>query len=661
MATRTISGTIYHADSTPWVGATVRFAMETGTFTLSPDVTYLHDLVTAVTTASGTFSATLTSGLSVYWICTLPDGESFIFALPDGSPVTLETLRAFSEGLPVPVPGVFSDADYVVTSPVIGDMLAYDGATFINRPNEVYNAQDYGATGDGVTDDTAACQMAIDACLSAGGGVVYLPTGRYAISAALRITGAMTLQGAGRRLSTILLNSTTLNAIVVDIAVAALSDYDTTHFSNFGIIGDDTAPTAGDLITIQTSTSIPVEGPVFRDLWFQDGWNGLHIESGATYTIDNCHFYRQFNHGIFLEDTVNHDHGDGVITNNFFLGRNVTANAAAVHLASGGGLRFTDNIAAVYDYGIRVVLASGAATSEFFITNNRINLVDVAAITFEKGGGTEVNTVAITGNKLMSKGRAIDLSDANVGWLYGVAITGNVLWGYTGGTPTVVDIATATDFVISGNTFIPDGLSPTAINIGADASGVIIGNNIGFGFTTRIANASPNVTVIQHDFSVMTVKTLIDEQVLTSGGTAQSITRAGADELGAFFTMQKTRNANPTLHTIIQNGDEIGYLSWQGSNGTAYREAARITAHIDGTPGSGNDMPGAITFWTTPDGSATIAAQARVHNDGGMALKDGITAPATHAGWATLYVDTADGDLKVKFGDGTVKTIVVDT
>jgi hypothetical protein len=40
---------------------------------------------------------------------------------------------------------------------------------------------------------------------------------------------------------------------------------------------------------------------------------------------------------------------------------------------------------------------------------------------------------------------------------------------------------------------------------------------------------------------------------------------------------------------------------------------------------------------------------------------DGIAAPATSAGFAQLYVDTADGDLKVKFGDGTVKTIVTDT
>lgn len=42
-------------------------------------------------------------------------------------------------------------------------------------------------------------------------------------------------------------------------------------------------------------------------------------------------------------------------------------------------------------------------------------------------------------------------------------------------------------------------------------------------------------------------------------------------------------------------------------------------------------------------------------------LLDGLTAPATATGIAQLYVDTSDGDLKVVFGDGTVKTIVTDT
>ena len=41
-------------------------------------------------------------------------------------------------------------------------------------------------------------------------------------------------------------------------------------------------------------------------------------------------------------------------------------------------------------------------------------------------------------------------------------------------------------------------------------------------------------------------------------------------------------------------------------------------------------------------------------------LTDGVTAPGTAAGWALLYVDTSTGDLMVKFGDGTTKTLATD-
>lgn len=44
-----------------------------------------------------------------------------------------------------------------------------------------------------------------------------------------------------------------------------------------------------------------------------------------------------------------------------------------------------------------------------------------------------------------------------------------------------------------------------------------------------------------------------------------------------------------------------------------------------------------------------------------LVLTDGVAAPAAVSGQAQIYVDTADGDLKVRFGDNVTKTIVVDT
>lgn len=46
---------------------------------------------------------------------------------------------------------------------------------------------------------------------------------------------------------------------------------------------------------------------------------------------------------------------------------------------------------------------------------------------------------------------------------------------------------------------------------------------------------------------------------------------------------------------------------------------------------------------------------------GRLYITDGLSAPPTKAGKAALYIDSADGDFKIKFSDGTVKTIVLDT
>ncbi|EJM61988.1 parallel beta-helix repeat (two copies) [Pseudomonas sp. GM50] len=46
----------------------------------------------------------------------------------------------------------------------------------------IFNVQNFGAKGDGITDDTAAIQSAIDAAAAAGGGQVYMPSGTYIVS-----------------------------------------------------------------------------------------------------------------------------------------------------------------------------------------------------------------------------------------------------------------------------------------------------------------------------------------------------------------------------------------------------------------------------------------------------------------------------------------------
>ena len=68
-----------------------------------------------------------------------------------------------------------------------------------NKSGILFNVKEdvYGAIGDGITDDTASIQSAIDTA-SATGGMVYLPVGTYKISSRLSLFNNITVLGASR-------------------------------------------------------------------------------------------------------------------------------------------------------------------------------------------------------------------------------------------------------------------------------------------------------------------------------------------------------------------------------------------------------------------------------------------------------------------------------
>jgi len=84
---------------------------------------------------------------------------------------------------------------------------------------------------------------------------------------------------------------------------------------------------------------------------------------------------------------------------------------------------------------------------------------------------------------------------------------------------------------------------------------------------------------------------------------------------GGTLSFAKTRAAAIGGTTIVQSGDDLGYIEWAGSDGTSLQSAAVIMGEVDTTPGAG-DMPGRLSFLTTPDGSTTPAERVRINSKG---------------------------------------------
>ena len=92
---------------------------------------------------------------------------------------------------------------------------------------------------------------------------------------------------------------------------------------------------------------------------------------------------------------------------------------------------------------------------------------------------------------------------------------------------------------------------------------------------------------------------------IISAGTADA-NRCGTISLG------RHRGGIGDTPSIVQDNDALGAIVFAGGDGNDMRStAAKIHAEVDGAPGQ-DDMPGALVFSTTPDGSSSPYQQERL-------------------------------------------------
>jgi parallel beta-helix repeat protein len=122
-----------------------------------------------------------------------------------------------------------------------------------NTQGKIFNVLDYGAKGDSTTLDQTSCQNTINACQTAGGGVVYFPKGKYRVNY-LSVTKDVNLIGDNAKL---IGTTTSVNHYIIEVVGHLVKN---TTLTGNALIGDDhvhatsTAFAAGDYIVIADTT-----------------------------------------------------------------------------------------------------------------------------------------------------------------------------------------------------------------------------------------------------------------------------------------------------------------------------------------------------------------------------------------------------------------------
>jgi hypothetical protein len=203
--------------------------------------------------------------------------------------------------------------------------------TVQTRLEQYVSVKDFGAVGDGVADDTAAIQAAVDAVFSAGGGTIYIPTGTYLVSSIVKSwTGAVTvrIQGSGKRAAKIKKKSGTTTPIFdFSSAPGILDTY--SEVCDLWLEGLGAATEAGLRVTDWARWTL-------KNVLIESTNKGLHSKGALALDVYDCTFQSNV-YGYYCEKSAANIYSNLVQFFGGQIGANTTwgmaiQQAAGVHL-----------------------------------------------------------------------------------------------------------------------------------------------------------------------------------------------------------------------------------------------------------------------------------------------------------------------------------------
>ena len=355
----------------------------------------------------------------------------------------------FTSGVHVGGEVKFTTAIQTTTGAVDASIVSYDppftGSVATNveaKLSEYVSVKDFGAVGDGVTDDTAAIQAAIDAVSAAGGGILTFEPKTYIVRntsglGCLIAKSNVSLIGAGA--STVIKLGAAAGACALLYSASAVSNIDIE-----GIVFD------GNSAVITT----------------QDTY-GVRLENVTRLNVDNCVFQNLRLDGLLLGLTT--------LAKQVTIENSIFQNIGVVGVGANG---------------IRVYHSRGLLVNANYFYDFIISPIDTNPTS---GGDLETNIV-VTNNYIKNA----------AGWLAGyssislladrVLCQGNTVVG--GGNIVVHDYAgsgqTTSDYRVIGNS-LTNTASGITVNQGEN-SNIIVADNVIKGFVQfGIHILNPNV------------------------------------------------------------------------------------------------------------------------------------------------------------------------
>lgn len=448
------------------------------------------------------------------------------------------TLRSVMDGK--------GDATALSLSTTDGDLLVKPSGTTTARGvrarfGEVANVRDFGALGDGVTDDTAAIQAAVDG-LPAIGGTIYFPPGTYLFTTTVFLPSNTTVKGDGP--ATIMKAIAGANWVLNTVGTSTYTtgsirvlflneNWDSDPIVDENYLFADFAVDLDTAASVQRKafcSMISARNTEFRGITTRGGGaviSHLHTENS---NVHDCMFLD------FHSSATDHYSGfkNAIVNNNYLRQTAVSSNNPAIQF-TGTNNDNTDNTS-------DGVICAG---NKVLCTGTYLNNVGGISITAAGVGGT-VNNVLIAHNDIDMDGLAaggIVCYGGGDNWrIIGNTVRNvadyNCIIAFSNGlgTPTRVQIlgnrvidctrtsggATLVSVTADGSTLIDNDLLDCTATTGAaitDAAGVgyLRSGNTSGSTLTNVYTTSGTVTVDGQFFGSWT-------PVVTFGGVSTGIT-----------------------------------------------------------------------------------------------------------------------------------------